>query len=119
MIVYYPRGKNHPTEKHGNHQWHTYKLPNKDMYKILTHTSALAEPGMIVENGKLRRRTPAEFKKYVEEDTNKCIEWFQKYFGGANSYAYPFFQSSEYLNQLLKKNKVKEIYGQRTDYYKI
>jgi len=74
--------------------------------------SALATPGVVVENGGTRKRTEAEFVNYVQTDTHACITWFTATFGYRPLvYAMPFNQTSSVLLDALTDNGVTDMVG--------
>lgn len=100
-----------------NRRWYLHKKDDKNILKLFTYTSALSTAGFDIINNQLRKRSEVEFKEYIDEDTEKCIEWFKKYLFFTNKYAFPFFQSSEYLIQRLKYYNISDLYGKRKSYF--
>ena len=112
-IVYRPRNLKNRSKFiiNKNRRWYYHKLNDPNLFKLFTYCSALAEPGI---DG-LHRRTQQEFEEYVEQDTAMCQDWLTKYFGKSSKYAYPFFESSSYLEKMLEKYGFGEIYGERKE----
>ena len=100
--------------------WRMYKI-SKDInkMKILNRMysihSSLSVKGIDVLNGYLYYRNDTQFEEFIKSDTFMCVNWFKKYFGMPNKYAYPFFEGSPALDFELFKYGIKKdnIYGKR------
>lgn len=118
-IVYLPRNLNvrykYMIDK--NRMWYYHKFNDKNLLKLFKYVSALVEPGIDLINGKFRKRTEEEYKEYVERDTDLCIKWFKHHLYLTKMYAFPFFQESVFLREVLKNNGIIEIYGKRENYF--
>lgn len=100
--------------------WRMYKI-SKDInkMKILNRMysihSSLSVKGIDVLNGYLYYRNDTQFEEFIKSDTFMCVNWFKKYFGILNKYAYPFFEGSPALDFELFKYGIKKenIYSKR------
>jgi len=106
------------TEK--ERMWRMYKISTDEkimqtLCKMYTIKSALADIGMTVLNNTLCNRNHNQYIEFIKSDTFMCIEWFKKYFGKNDKYAFPFFESSIELIDELKKYGIKEynMFGKR------
>ena len=74
--------------------------------------SALAQPGLIVVDGHVHRRTEAELAAYVEADTLACAAWFADRLGFTpGAYACPFNEAGPELTAMLRRVGVDEVFG--------
>lgn len=103
-----------------NRRWRMYKLSKdenkmKMFCKMYDIKSALSEIGYHVLNGFLCKRNHNQFIEFIKSDTYLCVNWFKKYFGKNELYAFPFFESSQALVNELYKYGIKEqnMFGKR------
>lgn len=111
----YVKGKNDE-----DRLWRMYKITKDiDKMKILnrmyTVKSKLSVAGMDVLNGHLTNRNEMQYTEFIKSDTYMCVDWFKKYFGQNDKYAFPFFDSSKELIQELKHYGIEEenMFGKR------
>ena len=99
--IVYVKGKNDE-----DRLWRMYKISKdlntmKTLNKMYAVKSKLSVAGYDVLNGHLYQRNDDQFAEFIKSDTYMCMEWFKKYFGKIDKYAFPFFDSSqELLNEL-------------------
>jgi hypothetical protein len=106
----------HPRRPKPPSAWKTERFRDvpEALRRGLSIRSRLAFQGAEYRDGRLDPRSEARWRQYIREDTERCLEWFQRCLGRVPEvYAFPFNEYSGPLLEILRAYGFREFYASR------
>ena len=97
-------------------QWKLERFKNHPGISAMNMSirSKLAFQGYALKNGRLTKRTQAQWEDYIKYDTQLCLEWMTKHLGfSPELYCFPFNEYNERLISILKTFGFKRFFAAR------